>query len=99
MGGGTDAHEKRVRLREGALAWRVVGDEVVALDVERSTYLGVNETGALLWPALSEGTTRGQLVALLVERFGEDPERVARDVDALLADLAARGLLDQVPPS
>jgi coenzyme PQQ synthesis protein D (PqqD) len=88
--------DKTLHLREDAVAWRLVGDEVVALDVRRSTYLGLNRTGAVLWTALAKGATRRQLVALVLERFDVGPEEAARDIETLLTDLADRGLLEEV---
>ena len=94
-----DPPEPMLRLREEALTWRMVGDEVVALDVERSHYLGVNRTGAFLWGALAEGATRTQLLLLVLERFHVDREEASRDIDSLLADLFDRGLLQEISSS
>ena len=91
--------EQTVRLREGAVAWRQVGEEVVVLDLGRSTYLGVNRTGALLWPALSVGATRQGLVSLVSDAFDVDPAIIAGDIDAFLGELATRGLLEENRPS
>jgi hypothetical protein len=88
--------ELRLRLRHDAVTWRPVGDEVVALDVRQSTYLGLNTTGAFLWKTLDEGATRWDLVRLVCEEFDADREQVERDVDAFLADLTSRGLVEEV---
>lgn len=82
-----------LRLRDDALAWREVEGEVVALDLRTLNYLGVNQTGAVLWPALAEGTTRDELVQRLVAAFGIDEASAARDLDAFLASLAEHGFL------
>ena len=55
-----------LRLRPAALDWRVIDDEVVMLDAERSQYLATNSAGTLLWRLLQEGVTRAQLVDALV---------------------------------
>jgi hypothetical protein len=82
------------RLRTNDLSWREIDDEVIAVDVETSTYLGTNKAGALLWRRLSEGgATKQELVDILVETYGLDAERARTDVQAFLDDLAARGLL------
>lgn len=80
-----------LRLRPEAASWRAVEDEVVVLTADER-YLGVNPTGAALWKALGEGATREQLHALLVEA-GADDALATRDVEAFLADLRTRGLL------
>ncbi len=54
---------RTLRLREQGLNWREIDGEVVVLDVERSHYLNLNATGAVLWLMLAAGTTEPQLVA------------------------------------
>jgi Coenzyme PQQ synthesis protein D (PqqD) len=83
-----------LRLRTDDLSWREIDDEVIAVDVETSTYLAANKAGTLLWRRLGDGgATRQQLAGLLVETYGIEPERAAEDVEAFLGDLAAQGLL------
>jgi hypothetical protein len=85
---------KTLRLRPDALDWREVEGEIVALDVRASTYLAVNATGASIWPALLEGATRDELVNRLQGRFEIDQSRAEADVDAFLATLRQRDLLE-----
>jgi hypothetical protein len=83
-----------LRLRTDDLSWREIDDEVIAVDVETSTYLGTNKAGALLWRRLgSGGATRQELADLLVQTYGIEHGRARADVGAFLDDLAARGLL------
>ena len=82
------------RLREDALTWRRVGDEIVALDLGRSVYLRINRTGAVLWTALAAGASRPELLEIAVQGFRVDAELAAADIDSLLADLSGRGLLE-----
>ena len=58
-----------LRLRPEALQWREIEGEVVAVDLETSSYLGANEAGAVLWRALAAGATKEELAALLVARI------------------------------
>lgn len=83
-----------LRLRDAAVSWREIDDEVVVLDLVRSEYLSVNASGAVLWTLLAEGTTHAALVDALVERFGVDRPRAAADVDAFLARARERRLLE-----
>lgn len=83
------------RLREQGLNWRTIDSELVAVDVPTSLYLTANTSGALLWRALSEGATRETLVEQLVSAFAIDRLRAETDVDAYLADLDKRGLLEE----
>jgi hypothetical protein len=83
----------RLRLRSNDLAWRMVDDEIVAVDLRTSTYLNTNGSGAVLWRALADGATDEELVALLVEEFGIDADRARADVDRFLDAVRARALL------
>ena len=84
-----------LRVRSDRLTWRSVGGEVIALDLETSTYFSTNRSGAVLWTELVEGRTHAQLVDTLRRRFEITFERAAADVDEFLAGLAANGLLEQ----
>ncbi len=81
------------RLADQGLQWRAAQDEVLALDLERSEYLGVNRSGAVLWKALAEGAGREALIERLVAAEAVDPERAAQDVEQFLEQLRAHGLL------
>ena len=82
-----------LRLRPEALVWREIDNELVAVDMASSTYLGTNQSGALLWQMLATGTTHAELVERLVDRFGISSDRAAADVDAFLRGLEGRELL------
>jgi len=84
-----------IRLRDGAVEWREIDGEIVALDRRAGEYVAVTGSGALLWPLLVSGTTRGALAGTLAERYHVEPETAARDVDRFVDTLAARGLLEQ----
>jgi hypothetical protein len=82
------------RLRQGALAWREIDGEIVALEVESSTYIAANRTGGVLWQRLTEGATEQDLVAELMSRFDIEAARAQTDVADFLAALDERGLLE-----
>lgn len=84
----------KLKLRQTDLAWREVEGEVVVVDVRTSTYLSANDSGARLWARLSEGTTRDELVAELVESFGIDAETAGADIDKFVQQLRDNGLLE-----
>jgi hypothetical protein len=83
-----------VSLRPGAVEWREVEGEVIAVDVRTSEYLAINETGAALWHALRAGATTGELVERLVARFDVEPDVAGRDVSEFLDRLQERGMLE-----
>ncbi len=89
------ADEPVIRLRDQALDWLPVDDEVVVLDGERDLYLGANNSGSVLWEALAGGATHKQLAELLVARFDIEPERAVSDVNAFIDELAQAKLLEE----
>jgi hypothetical protein len=91
----SDALASAFRIRHGVLEWREVEGEVVALDLRRKTYLAINRTGAVLWPALMTGATREELLARLTADFSVSLDEAASDLDAFLAELARQDLLEQ----
>ena len=86
--------QRKLRLRREALAWREVGGETVALDLDASLYFAANSSGSLLWESLAAGATRDTLVSRLVQTYGIEPEVAATDVDEFVAALEANGLLE-----
>lgn len=82
-----------LRLRDGAIEWREVEGEIVALDLDRSEYIAVNRAGTAIWALLAEGAQRGELAAQLVAEYGIDEASAGRDVDAFVDSLSERGLL------
>lgn len=81
-----------VRLKPG-VEWQHVDDEVVALDLGTSAYLGVNDSGAVLWPLVAAGATEARLAEELRERFLIDADRARADVGAFVESLRALCLL------
>ena len=86
--------EALLRLRPG-VEWQRLDDEVVALDLNSSSYLAVNDSGALLWPLVAEGTTERQMTETLSTRYALDEGRARSDVAAFLDQLRSLALLDE----
>ena len=84
----------RLRLRAQTVVWRVVGAQVVALDLERLEYLLLNHSGAELWRLLATGASVGELAELLVRRYGVGVATAETDVARFVASLDARQLLE-----
>lgn len=83
-----------LQLRDAAVEWRRVDDEIVALHLETSMYLAINASGRLLWERLAAGgATRADLIAHLRAEFDLDEPRATADVDAFLAGLREQDLL------
>lgn len=69
----------------------------VLLDLGTRFYFTLNRTGVLVWKLLGEGAPDAAAVAAgVAARFPEvDPAAIARDVEALLAELRAEGLVSE----
>ena len=68
--------------------------EIVALDLDTSAYLSVNDTGSALWPLVVAGTTEERLVEEVVARFDIDVEEARRDVAAFVQSLRSFALVE-----
>lgn len=86
---------EELRLRNGALEWREIEDEVVAVDTRKSIYIAVNHSAAVLWPALASGATREQLVERLTDAFEIDRGSAEEDIDSFLGLLDEHDLLER----
>ncbi len=78
-----------------AVEWQYVDDEVVVLDLNSSSYLAVNNTGAALWALVAEGTTEGQLGEELSSRFNLGRERAQVDAAAFVDRLRSLNLVEE----
>lgn len=84
-----------LKLRDDRVRWREIDREVVAVDLDSSTYLSTNGSGALLWLELAEGTTREALVERLAQAYMIEAARAEADVDSFVHDLRSQGLLEE----
>lgn len=74
-----------------------VGSDIVALNVERGQSYGMEEVAATVWQLLARPLTSGQLCAELLALYEVDPAVCRAEVDALLADFEAEGLIERTP--
>jgi hypothetical protein len=70
-----------------------LGDEAVLLDLDAKRYYRLNESAAVVFRALEAGEGRDGAIRQLVAAFEVDEAEAASAVDALLVDLAKRGLV------
>ncbi|HEX8213715.1 MAG TPA: PqqD family protein [Longimicrobium sp.] len=67
--------------------------EAVLLHMETKNYFRLNATAALLWKGMERGLEREQLLDSLLAEFEVDRPTAAAELDRLLGELAARGLV------
>jgi hypothetical protein len=75
------------------LTARAVDGETVLLDREGGMVHQFNRTATFVWSRLDGRTSPPELAAALADAFEVEPETAGRDVDALLAQFGALGLL------
>jgi hypothetical protein len=75
-----------------------VGDETVILHLEDGVYYGLDPVGTSIWRLLQEPRSVAEIRDRIIEEYDVDAERCERDLDMLLRDLAARGLIDVSEP-
>lgn len=85
---------KILQLRTDQISWREIDGEILALNLESSSYLQTNSAGGGLWKMLIGGASREHLIDHLVATYEIERERATVDVDAFVADLNERGLLE-----
>jgi hypothetical protein len=78
--------------RSPQIAWQMIGEEPVIMDLAGGRVLGLNPTGALVWSLLEERDEEG-LAEAVAQRFEIDGRTAREDVRAFLALLRERGLV------
>jgi hypothetical protein len=73
-----------------------IGDEIVALSIERGTCYGLNRVGSRIWTLLASPMRIGDLVATLLTEYQVDPDVCERQVLDLFEELRAEGLIATV---
>lgn len=67
--------------------------EAVLLHMGTRSYFRLNSTASLVWEGLEHGRSRAELLDGLCARFDVEPTTASGEVDRLLAELEARGLI------
>lgn len=70
-----------------------VNGEIVALHIDKGQCYGMNNVASRIWQLLAQPTSAEEICATLAGEYEVDPETCRADVDALLADLKAEGLI------
>lgn len=78
---------------------RVSEGEAVLLSLATKRYYSLNETGALIWESLEEGSQQDQLVEALVTAYDTTFEEAAELVAEFVTTLSREGLLRREAPA
>ena len=75
-----------------------LGNEVVILGLRDSIYYGLGDVGARIWQLLQTRHTIAEIVHTVTTEYDVAADRAEADLQALLQDLHARGLVAITPP-
>ena len=75
---------------------RVVGEDLVLLNMNAENYYGLNPVGARLMQLAQAGAVLEEIVVALLNEFDVERPQLEVDIRAVAADLIAAGLLEEV---
>jgi hypothetical protein len=87
------AFSEGVRVPEGVIM-RGLGAEAVVLHLESQTYFGLDEIAARMWVVLTGSPSIEAACAALRTEFEVEPAVLRADLEALVAELVGKGLLE-----
>lgn len=70
-----------------------VNGEIVALHIDKGQCYGMNSVASRIWELLAEPRSPTEICALLQQEFEVDADTCRSDVNALLDDFRAEGLI------
>lgn len=86
--------DARYRKAEGYVSTGVE-DDVVLMSLEAGSYYGIGGAGGAVWAMLDEPRSEAELVEGVMAAYAVDRETCTADVRAFLADLKAKGLVEE----
>lgn len=85
-----------VYIRAAGLLQADLGSELVALDPVGGACFGFNDVASSVWRSLEDPKTFEQIQDGLLAEFEVERQECIRELRALLKDLQARGLVEQI---
>ena len=82
----------RFRIADDVVS-RDLGGESVLLNLSTGTYFGLDAVGTRLWHLIAEHGSTARVVETLSAEYDVDAHRLEKDVNALIDQLLAKGLL------
>ena len=87
-----------MKVREGFIK-KKMGTQAVVIAIGSASKIfngmvKLNETGELMWDKLVEGTTRGELIAAILEVYEVEEELAQKDVDRFIEILKKPGIIE-----
>jgi hypothetical protein len=89
--------EDRIEIPD-TVVFRDLDGEAVILNLESSTYFGLDPVGTRMWTLLSEHGQLSKVLELLQQEYDVDSERLSGDLLQLTGRFCERGLARVVSP-
>jgi Coenzyme PQQ synthesis protein D (PqqD) len=86
-------YRRSVQLMEAEIA-----DELVALDADAGSCFGFNSVATSVWRKLEEPSSFDQIRSQLLEEYDVDQVQCDKELEELLRDLVAKGLVVKSAP-
>ena len=74
-------------------------EDYILLNTETGYYYELNRIGTQIWQMILEGHAKHAIVDALVSRYGTPQDEVERDLQELVDDLKADGILEEIDAS
>jgi len=71
-----------------------LGDEAAILNIKNGVYYGLDPVGAHVWTLLQKPQRVAEIRDAVLRAYDVEPERCRHDVDTLLKNLLAEGLIE-----
>lgn len=82
--------------RVKGIAWRIIEDEAVLVDVHRDEVLHLNPTASYLWSMLDGKTSLEDIASRMTAEFEVEKEQALRDVIDFASRLLEKGVAEVV---
>jgi hypothetical protein len=79
------------------LAWKMVDNEAVVLDLREISYFTLNDVASRVWQCADGRRTIEEIVMIIAGEYAGDADQVRSDITALLGNLADRHLVEFSP--
>lgn len=81
-----------VRVSPQVISQEISGETVI-LDLDSEYYFGLDAVGTRIWQLIRESADLHTIYTILLDEYEVDEARLRSDLEALIADACARGLL------
>ena len=79
--------------------FRMVGDEIVLLNLKTELYLGADAVGSRMWTVLTESDSIQSAYDSLLTEFDVEARELRRDLEEFIGKLLEQGLIEIKPVS